>query len=59
MTRKKPIAVAVETVVIAKCIGCGKKKEVRAGEVASDDVPFCDSCGNICVAEKAEVRRKK
>ena len=46
-----------EAVVIVKCISCKRKKEVRAGEVAPGDMPFCDHCFNVCVAERAEVRK--
>lgn len=55
----KPIGIVQETVIVAKCIGCGKRKEVRVGEVAADDVPFCDGCGSVCIAEKAETRAKR
>ena len=42
-----------ETVVIAKCVGCENKREIRAGEVPSGDVPMCDKCFMPMVAEKA------
>lgn len=42
-----------ETIVIVKCIGCGAKKEIRAGEIAKNEMPMCDVCFNIMIAEKA------
>ena len=35
--------------VIVKCVGCGKKKEVGAGE----GQPFCDDCGMPMIAVEA------
>jgi len=48
-----------EVVLIVKCIGCGNKKEIRRGEIASDDQPMCDKCFMPMVAEKAVTRRAK
>lgn len=45
-----------EAVVVAKCVFCGKKREVRAGEVAPGDMPMC-GCGGPMVAEEAKVRK--
>ncbi len=45
----------METVVIAKCIGCGDTKEIRANEILSGEQPLCDKCGMPMIAEKAEI----
>jgi len=45
-----------EIVVIAKCISCGHKREIRAGEVAKDDMPMCERCYGVMVAERSAVR---
>lgn len=45
-----------EVVVVAKCIGCGKKRDIRAGEVAPGDMPMCDECFMPMVAEKAKTK---
>lgn len=44
----------METVVIAKCIECGNKKEIHAGEIPQGEQPICDKCGMPMIAEKAE-----
>ena len=45
----------METVVIAKCIGCGNEKEIRAGEIKDGEQPCCDKCGMPMVAKKAKI----
>jgi len=42
--------------VIAKCVDCGKKRKVKAGEVEAGDMPMCNDpkCGGVMVAHKAE-----
>lgn len=48
-----------EVVVIAKCVDCKTRREIRAGEVDPDlGVPFCD-CGGVMVADKAKTRRRR
>lgn len=42
-------------VVIAKCIGCGEKRKIRAGEIPQNEQPCCDKCGMPMIAEKAKV----
>lgn len=32
------------TKVITKCSGCGKKREIGAGEVPEGEIPMCDEC---------------
>jgi NAD-dependent SIR2 family protein deacetylase len=46
-----------KTVVIAKCISCGHKKEIEAGEVGPGDVPTCPKCYMPMVADKATVKK--
>ncbi len=43
---------AMSTTVIARCIGCGTKREIKAGKIAPGDHPMCD-CGMPMVADKA------
>ena len=31
-------------VVVVKCSGCGKKREIKPGEIKADDFPMCDVC---------------
>jgi hypothetical protein len=38
--------------VLAKCIGCGKERVIRSGEIAPGDHPMCD-CGMPMIAEAA------
>lgn len=42
--------------VIAKCVGCGHKREIKPGEVAPGDQPMCDKCHMPMVATKAVLR---
>lgn len=42
----------VEVVVIAKCIGCGSKREIKAEEVPKGQMPMC-KCGMPMIAEQA------
>jgi hypothetical protein len=44
--------------VTAKCVGCGKTREIKAGEIAADDVPMC-ACGMPMVATKATATDKR
>jgi hypothetical protein len=47
----------MKTIVIAKCIGCGNKREIQAGEIPENDYPCCDRCGMPMIAERAERRK--
>ena len=40
--------------VIAKCIGCGEKREIKAGEVSVNDCPICNRCGMPMVVISAK-----
>jgi hypothetical protein len=42
-------------IVVAKCIGCGTTREIRAGEIAPDDHPMCELCYMPMVAWKGKV----
>ncbi len=44
-----------EVIVIAKCVACGHKREIRAGETDPDMVPFCEKCHMPMVAESAKL----
>ena len=47
------------TIVIVKCITCGAKREVRAGEIDRDDQPLCSYCYAPMVAESVLVKEPK
>lgn len=40
-------------IVTAKCIGCGKKREIGPNEIADGDHPCCADCGMPMIAERA------
>ena len=42
-----------KAVVIVKCVGCGHKQEIKAGEVAPGDHPMCPKCFMPMVPVKA------
>ena len=44
----------MSTKVIAKCITCGAKREIKAKEVPAGEMPFCEKCGSIMLAEEAK-----
>lgn len=39
--------------VIAKCINCGYKREIKPNEIKKNEVPMCPKCSMPMVAEKA------
>jgi len=47
----------MKTFVIVKCIGCGNKKKVYAGEVPEGQQPQCDKCYGIMIADSAGVEK--
>ena len=40
--------------VVVKCVACGEKREIKAGEVSKDEVPMCEKCFTPMVPVKAE-----
>jgi len=42
------------TNAVAKCVGCGSKREIKAGEVSANDCPICNLCGMPMVAISAK-----
>jgi len=42
--------------IIAKCVGCGKKREIKENEIPKGEHPCCDDCGMPMIAEQAEIR---
>jgi hypothetical protein len=46
----------LEKIVIAKCIGCGNKKHIKAGEIPKGEQPICDKCFMPMIAERAEIK---
>ena len=45
----------MKIVVIAKCIACNNKREIQAGEVEKGDMPFCEKCGSMMIAESSKI----
>lgn len=45
------------TVLTVKCHACGKKREIRAGELGPLDFPMCDVDGMPMFPAKAERKR--
>lgn len=43
-----------QTIVIARCVSCGKKRAIKAGEVALGEMPMCSACGSPMVAHGAK-----
>ena len=43
-------------VVIAKCIGCGEKREIKENEIPKGNHPCCNKCGMPMIAERAEIK---
>lgn len=54
MTQASEKKMKSEVIVTAKCVGCGKTREIRAGEIPDDEQPMCDICYMPMIAEKAE-----
>jgi len=50
MTTKRTLKV----VVVAKCIGCGMRREIAENEVVPGDHPCCTSCGMPMIAAHAQ-----
>lgn len=46
-----------EIVIVAKCVGCGVKREIGMFDVAQGDHPMCEKCFMPMIAE--EVNAKK
>ncbi len=46
-----------KAIVVAKCVCCGDKREIAAGEIPRGEQPMCGKCGCPMVAESAKVRR--
>lgn len=44
--------------VIAKCVSCGDKREIKAGEVPKGGMPMCDKCGFVMIAEESTIKEK-
>jgi hypothetical protein len=49
----------LEKIVIAKCIGCGNKKHIKAGEIPKGEQPICDKCFMPMIAERAEIKAQE
>ena len=45
-----------ELVIIAKCVGCGEKREIGAFEIPQGEQPMCEKCFMPMVAESAETK---
>jgi hypothetical protein len=44
--------------VIAKCIGCGDKREIKAGEIPVGEQPMCQKCFMPMIVESAKAGRE-
>ena len=44
--------------VVARCVGCGAKREIKSGEVKASDCPMCNVCGMPMVAISAKSNKK-
>ena len=46
------------TVVVARCVSCGTRRDIHAEEVPKGEMPECKEpgCYSIMVAERAESR---
>jgi NAD-dependent SIR2 family protein deacetylase len=40
-------------VLTAKCVECGEKRDIQAGEVDAGDMPMCNKCGGVMIADSA------
>lgn len=45
-----------ELVIIAKCVGCGAKREIGIFDVEQGDSPMCEKCFMPMIAESAEIK---
>lgn len=50
----------MERVVIVKCVGvgCGHKREIKAGEIPKGEQPVCEKCFMPMVVERVELREE-
>jgi len=48
-----------EVVMIVKCAGCGKKREIRQGEVDDDSFPMCDKCFMPMFPERVTTQKRR
>ncbi len=55
----KPMKQPSKVFVLAKCVGCGNKRKIFAGEVKKGDQPMCDKCFMPMVAVSAEAKPMK
>lgn len=45
----------MKTVVIVKCINCGERREIKAGEIPKGEQPMCKKCFMPMIAEEAKI----
>ena len=48
-----------QAVVTAKCVRCGEKREIRAGEVPAGSHPMCEKCFMPMVPVEAKRERSR
>jgi hypothetical protein len=48
----------MKAVVIAKCVGCGYEREIKAGEIPKGEMPMCPKCSMLMIAEKAKAEEQ-
>ena len=49
----------MKVTMTVKCVVCGKKREIKAGEFGKDDFPMCDVDGMPMLPEKAQAKKVK
>ena len=54
MKRKEAAIRGAERRVIAQCVGCGRKRKIKPGEIADNDMPMCFHCMMPMIAVRAE-----
>lgn len=50
----KKRAKSYDVAVTCRCVNCGAKRDIRAGEVPKGDIPMCEKCYSPMVAESAK-----
>ncbi len=48
----------MKKVVMARCVGCGHRQEIKAGEIPKGEMPMCPNCFMPMVAESAKATKE-
>jgi len=46
-----------EVVLTVQCVGCGKKRDIKPGEIADNDFPMCDLCYLPMMPKQATLKK--